>query len=150
MNKNSAFIAIFLLFGCSPKVDWNERQRQQRRVRQAEIAREQQIAARKGDNALKNAENWAKDMGFTLVGQSCSPVDSDGDGYFTCSVNIGDKMVSLQCPGVLGGCKLTENKTSAPQGPQHIVVERPLSTYEQIDLGLRGVNAALEIMDGAL
>ena len=63
------------------------------------------------------ARSFAKDMGVEAVGVSCAKSDSDGDGYVSCAVNTGQKILSLQCAarvssvGSFGqcvdGCKLT-------------------------------------------
>jgi flagellar basal body-associated protein FliL len=34
----------------------------------------------------------------TPQGVSCSNSDSDGDGYVSCDVNTGDKVILLECP----------------------------------------------------
>jgi hypothetical protein len=76
------------------------------------------------------AKKWADDLGLKTQGKAnCAQVDSDNDGYVTCTVALagkeGDKAdtVSLQCAGVTGddacnsqttkyvvGCKKTEPK----------------------------------------
>jgi hypothetical protein len=47
------------------------------------------------------ARRYEKDLGFDVQGVSCTQVDTDNDGYVTCSVSIrgGDalKIQSIQC-----------------------------------------------------
>lgn len=63
-------------------------------------------------SAENNAAKWSKSMGYTLKGRSCSALDSDGDGYVTCTANVeGQPLLNLQCQTRSGGgCKLTEGK----------------------------------------
>ncbi len=55
-----------------------------------------------GLNSYK-AEKTSKDYVKKLYnkeaqGISCSNVDSDGDGYVSCDVNIGKEVILLECP----------------------------------------------------
>jgi len=53
--------------------------------------------------AQTEAEHWAADLGYTLRGVSCADIDSDGDGYVSCTVAIahGDdtEPTQIECRG---------------------------------------------------
>ena len=82
------------------------------------------------------AAQWAQDLGLKTQGKpSCAQIDSDGDGYVTCTIALSPKddksqpeTVSLQCAGVTSddgcnaqttkyvvGCKKTEPKVTTKQ-----------------------------------
>lgn len=49
-------------------------------------------------DATTNAKTWASSMGMDIKGVACSGVDSDGDGYVSCSVNMTDGSIrAVEC-----------------------------------------------------
>ena len=61
------------------------------------------------------AQKLVDDLGLKIVGRpNCTHVDTDNDGYVTCTVNQGDgQLLSLQCAALgaeASGCKKTELK----------------------------------------
>lgn len=76
------------------------------------------------------ARQWAKDLGLTVQGVSCTQVDTDNDGYVSCTLaldkadNDGNKLIGLQCAAVQAddctarstkGCKLDQAKAAPPK-----------------------------------
>jgi hypothetical protein len=54
------------------------------------------------DKAETAAKAWAFQMGFQVKGVSCANIDSDGDGYVSCSVSTVNKnndieIVPIEC-----------------------------------------------------
>ncbi len=79
------------------------------------------VACSSRELATGEAKQYAADMGYEVLGISCTDIDSDGDGYVTCSVRVkGDTQpLDLQCAAkatLNTGCKPTQpklvNKTS--------------------------------------
>lgn len=54
--------------------------------------------ANNGPYATKEAEDWARNFGFSVTYINCMNVDMDSDGYVTCDMRLVDgKMLSLLC-----------------------------------------------------
>lgn len=52
--------------------------------------------------AVREAQDWAELMGYTVKGTTCSARDTDGDGYVSCSVLVTNEsgrsdVVPLEC-----------------------------------------------------
>lgn len=75
--------------------------------------------------AKASARQYAKDLGYEVAGVSCTGVDSDGDGYVSCTVRLkdpdpsGSSLLALECSRgevtFTSGCKvapLVKNKTT--------------------------------------
>jgi hypothetical protein len=71
------------------------------------------------------ATDFARDLGLAVTGKPvCAGVDTDRDGYVTCTLNLGDgRLESIQCAALgaseLGshfaiGCKGTVAKAAPP------------------------------------
>jgi hypothetical protein len=64
------------------------------------------------EHAKASARSYARDLGYTAVGVSCTGTDSDGDGYVACSVRVEgqDAPIALECSHgdftFTEGCKL--------------------------------------------
>lgn len=59
--------------------------------------------------AQKEAKKWAADLGLQVTGVSCGDVDSDGDGYVSCTIALvnGDTK-AIECRGAYSwghGCR---------------------------------------------
>jgi len=78
------------------------------------------------------ARTFAAALGIKIDGVSCAGVDTDSDGYVTCTVNRGDgQLWSLQC-AALGasdfgskyatGCKQSIDKNPSPTNTNVTVV----------------------------
>ena len=66
-------------------------------------------------SAEENALQWASDMGMKDVKVSCVKMDSDGDGYVSCTVMANDKMHNIECTGWLtinDGCRTPKFKVN--------------------------------------
>jgi hypothetical protein len=50
-----------------------------------------------GEMAREEAANWTKDMGLKGATVSCVNLDSDGDGYVSCTVNNNGQIIPLEC-----------------------------------------------------
>ncbi len=72
------------------------------------------------ERATTEAKQYAKDMGYEILGVSCTDIDTDSDGYVTCTVRVKGAQdgievepLNLQCAadGPLSqfnsGCKLS-------------------------------------------
>lgn len=66
-------------------------------------------------SAQRNAKEYAASMAMDIQGVSCSGMDSDHDGYVSCTLNLGDdKLKAINCGydqpmalmGQNTGCKL--------------------------------------------
>ena len=60
------------------------------------------------------AQQWLTEMGYQYYGYSCSNVDSDGDGYVSCTVNLKEHPdpLLIECRAYNGhGCKGALPKT---------------------------------------
>ena len=58
--------------------------------------------------AQDNALQWAKTMGIENARATCVKMDSDGDGYISCTVMVNDQPVAIECTGWLNinnGCR---------------------------------------------
>lgn len=54
------------------------------------------------------ARAWAKALGLQVIGISCAKMDTDGDGYVSCSVNTENGVQQIECAGKLSinsGCR---------------------------------------------
>lgn len=51
------------------------------------------------EQAKSYARTYATEMGYTVVGVSCTGTDSDGDGYVSCGVRVEglSQPISLEC-----------------------------------------------------
>lgn len=66
----------------------------------------------------QSAQKFVDDLGIKIQGKpNCTGVDTDGDGYVTCTVALatpkpdGSQTMSLQCAGVTGdGCEQQTSK----------------------------------------
>jgi len=65
--------------------------------------------------AEAEARNWAKGLGLKLLGVECANVDSDGDGYVSCTANVeGQGVVPIECRGAYSvghGCRSPKLRT---------------------------------------
>lgn len=50
-----------------------------------------------GDKARSEAASWTKEMGIKDATVSCVNLDSDGDGYVSCTVNNNGQLIPLEC-----------------------------------------------------
>ncbi len=74
------------------------------------------------DKAEKAAKAWATQMGLELKGVSCTSVDSDGDGYVSCSAAVvksdGDiDIIPIECAAALtlnDGCRAARVISTKP------------------------------------
>lgn len=62
-------------------------------------------------DAKPEARQWAEDMGYKnqLKGVACTTIDSDHDGYVSCSVALAEKPepIAIECRTIYGaGCKV--------------------------------------------
>jgi len=62
--------------------------------------------------AQAEARRWAAELGYTVRGASCANVDSDDDGYVSCTVVVVDgdtaRPMAIECRGaysVGNGCR---------------------------------------------
>lgn len=61
--------------------------------------------------AKEAARQYAKDLGYTVVGVACASTDTDHDGYVSCSLRVegNDAPILLECTRgewtFTGGCK---------------------------------------------
>lgn len=69
--------------------------------------------ANESATAEPEARAWAQQMGLQVVGAACSDVDSDGDGYVSCTLTVRDgastKLVPVECGSSWGnnkGCRI--------------------------------------------
>lgn len=80
--------------------------------------------------AKASARAYAKDLGYDVAGVSCTGVDSDGDGYVSCTVRLsnpdpsGHSLLALECSRgeatFTSGCKvapLVKNSTTNVERP---------------------------------
>ncbi len=52
------------------------------------------------DKAEQEARDFAKSLGMDLKGVQCNKHDTDGDGYVSCTFNLGDgKVQTFECAG---------------------------------------------------
>lgn len=61
------------------------------------------------EGSKNNAMGYAKELGYNPLGAACSSADSDGDGYVSCTVRLGDgePPLALECQWLFGeGCKM--------------------------------------------
>jgi prepilin-type N-terminal cleavage/methylation domain-containing protein len=50
--------------------------------------------------AEKEARSWAKNLGYDLVGIDCADIDTDRNGYVSCTANIkGQGRIPIECKG---------------------------------------------------
>jgi hypothetical protein len=49
--------------------------------------------------AEKNAKEWANEMGFEGAKIKCNKMDTDGDGYVSCSMNHNGELTQVECAG---------------------------------------------------
>lgn len=67
--------------------------------------------------AEKSAQVWASEIGIELKGVSCVKVDSDGDGYVSCSVRDASRVYQIECAGLMtinSGCRQPKFRTNQP------------------------------------
>lgn len=59
--------------------------------------------------AKREARQWAEDLGLQVTGISCTDIDSDGDGYVSCTVALKDGQTKqIECKGAYSfghGCR---------------------------------------------
>lgn len=59
--------------------------------------------------AKREAQQWANDLGLQVTGISCTDIDSDGDGYVSCTVALKDGQTKqIECKGAYSfghGCR---------------------------------------------
>lgn len=63
------------------------------------------------------ARQWASEMGIEVKGVKCVGMDTDGDGYVSCSVNDGTQIHMIECTGAWtlnDGCRMPK-ATVRPQ-----------------------------------
>lgn len=53
--------------------------------------------SRRQESATENAKAYAKEMGLSVDGASCSASDSDQDGYLSCSLNSNGATKAIEC-----------------------------------------------------
>jgi hypothetical protein len=51
------------------------------------------------DKAEQEARDFAKSLGMDLKGVQCNKHDTDGDGYVSCTFNLGDSVQTFECAG---------------------------------------------------
>lgn len=68
--------------------------------------------------AEEAARTWASDLGIELKGVSCAKMDSDGDGYVSCTVRDGREQIhQIECTGLVtinSGCRQPKFRTNQP------------------------------------
>ncbi len=68
------------------------------------------VVSRKDDgSAAQNAALFAADMGIKEPRINCVGWDSDGDGYVSCTLSSGDRIIALDCArsySLNSGCRL--------------------------------------------
>jgi prepilin-type N-terminal cleavage/methylation domain-containing protein len=68
------------------------------------------VSGRSADLAVEGAQKWARDMGYANVFISCVDIDSDGDGYVSCTVREdGKSPIQIECAGAFtmnNGCRM--------------------------------------------
>lgn len=73
-----------------------------------------------GDPAkpTREAREWADSMGMKDASVNCAAIDSDGDGYVSCTVankeQSGTKLISIQCASAMTGCMNEGCKLTVP------------------------------------
>lgn len=67
-------------------------------------------------SAKQSARRYADDLGYKVVGVACTSVDTDGDGYVSCSVRVEGREdpLALECSrgdwSFTEGCKVAMPK----------------------------------------
>lgn len=60
--------------------------------------------------AVKSAHAYAKELSIAVQGIQCAGIDSDGDGYVSCSIMTkSEKLLAVECAGALTinqGCRI--------------------------------------------
>lgn len=75
------------------------------------------------DAAESGARQYAKDLGLKLKGISCARVDTDGDGYVSCSLSIedpngGSHIEAVECAASFSmnsGCRVPKMRANNRQ-----------------------------------
>ena len=55
------------------------------------------------------AREYAAQLGMNVKGVSCAKLDTDGDGYVSCSINTGTGLVPVECAAAFtinDGCRV--------------------------------------------
>ena len=63
--------------------------------------------------AEKQAKEYATDLGLEVKAARCTNMDTDGDGYVSCTLSVTDKegkdrLEAIECAAFANGCSMNE------------------------------------------